>query len=164
MESFVIMTGYKSKRRHYRISDVDVLIIDAKELFLNFFFLLLLRFVIVIFPIQLYANESVAEHVGFARVFIDLLNENDNRPVFSQPLYNISLLESTGTGTSLLRIQVSRAHTHTHTYTISVRHVNKPYGGDPVLLQFSCFIGCDLLSDCTPSIHSLPNPIKHYDQ
>lgn len=74
-----------------------------------------MRFVIVIFPIQLYANESVAEHVGFARVFIDLLNENDNRPVFSQPLYNISLLESTGTGTSLLRIQVSRAHTHTHT-------------------------------------------------
>lgn len=32
------MTRYKSKRRHYRISDVDVLIIDAKELFLDFFF------------------------------------------------------------------------------------------------------------------------------
>ncbi|MCI4376817.1 hypothetical protein PGIGA_G00192640, partial [Pangasianodon gigas] len=59
------------------------------------------------YSFSLYANESVAEHVGFARVFIDLLNENDNRPVFSQPLYNISLLESTATGTSLLRIQAT---------------------------------------------------------
>lgn len=38
------MTGYKSKRRHYRISDVDVLIIDAKELFLNFFFFTFIAF------------------------------------------------------------------------------------------------------------------------
>ncbi|TST98564.1 Cadherin-23 [Bagarius yarrelli] len=58
------------------------------------------------YSFSLYANESVAEHAGFARVFIDLLNENDNRPIFSQTLYNISLLESTATGTSLLRIQL----------------------------------------------------------
>ncbi|CAL8258339.1 unnamed protein product [Lota lota] len=53
---------------------------------------------------SLYANESVSDHVGFARILIDLVNENDNRPIFSQPLYNISLPESTPTGTSLLRI------------------------------------------------------------
>ncbi|XP_060727466.1 cadherin-23-like [Tachysurus vachellii] len=59
------------------------------------------------YSFSLYANESVAEHVGFARVFIDLFNENDNRPVFSQTVYNISLLESTAPGTSLLRIQAT---------------------------------------------------------
>ncbi|GAA6098058.1 cadherin-23 isoform X1, partial [Tachysurus ichikawai] len=60
------------------------------------------------YSFSLYANESVAEHVGFARVFIDLFNENDNRPIFSQTLYNISLLESTAPGTSLLRIQSTK--------------------------------------------------------
>ncbi|KAL6487939.1 hypothetical protein MHYP_G00045650 [Metynnis hypsauchen] len=59
------------------------------------------------YSFSLYANESLSEHVGFARVFIDLINENDNRPVFSRTLYNISLLESTPTGTSLLQIQVN---------------------------------------------------------
>ncbi|KAL0178512.1 hypothetical protein M9458_027406, partial [Cirrhinus mrigala] len=53
----------------------------------------------------MYANESLSEHVGFARVFIDLINENDNRPIFSQALYNISLPESTPPGTSLLQIK-----------------------------------------------------------
>lgn len=56
---------------------------------------------------QLYANESVSDHVGFARVFIELINENDNRPIFSKPLYNISLPENTPPGTSLLRVLVS---------------------------------------------------------
>lgn len=56
---------------------------------------------------QLYANESMSDHVGFARVFIELINENDNRPIFSKPLYNISLPENTAPGTSLLRILVS---------------------------------------------------------
>ncbi|KAL4641300.1 cadherin-23 [Arapaima gigas] len=59
------------------------------------------------YSFSLYANESLLEHVGFARVFIDLINENDNRPVFSMALYNISLPESTASGTSLVRIQVS---------------------------------------------------------
>ncbi|XP_049336962.1 cadherin-23 isoform X2 [Astyanax mexicanus] len=59
------------------------------------------------YSFSLYANESLSEHVGFARVFIDLINENDNRPVFSQSLYNISLPESTPAGTSLLRIQAT---------------------------------------------------------
>ncbi|XDV49904.1 hypothetical protein PO909_019067 [Leuciscus waleckii] len=63
------------------------------------------------YSFSLYANESLSEHVGFARVFIDLINENDNRPIFSQALYNISLLESTAPGTSLLQIKVN---THTH--------------------------------------------------
>lgn len=79
-----------------------------------------LMFSVIVISTQLYANESVAEHVGFARVFIDLLNENDNRPVFSQALYNISLLESTATGTSLLRIQVRTHHLHTHTHYTQV--------------------------------------------
>lgn len=49
----------------------------------------------------------MSDHVGFARVFIELINENDNRPIFSKPLYNISLPENTAPGTSLLRILVS---------------------------------------------------------
>uniref|UniRef100_A0A8C4F1B8 Cadherin-23 n=1 Tax=Dicentrarchus labrax TaxID=13489 RepID=A0A8C4F1B8_DICLA len=56
------------------------------------------------YSFSLYANESMSDHVGFARVFIELLNENDNRPIFSQPLYNISLPENTPPGTSLIRI------------------------------------------------------------
>ncbi|GLD56116.1 cadherin-23 isoform X1, partial [Lates japonicus] len=56
------------------------------------------------FSFSLYANESMSDHVGFARVFIELINENDNRPIFSRPLYNISLPENTPPGTSLLRI------------------------------------------------------------
>uniref|UniRef100_A0A4W4GSM4 Cadherin-23 n=1 Tax=Electrophorus electricus TaxID=8005 RepID=A0A4W4GSM4_ELEEL len=57
------------------------------------------------YSFSLYANESQSEHVGFARVFIDLINENDNRPMFSSTLYNISLLESTPAGTTLLQIK-----------------------------------------------------------
>lgn len=49
----------------------------------------------------------MSDHVGFARVFIELINENDNRPIFSRPLYNISLPENTPPGTSLLRVLVS---------------------------------------------------------
>uniref|UniRef100_A0A8D3CSG3 Cadherin-23 n=1 Tax=Scophthalmus maximus TaxID=52904 RepID=A0A8D3CSG3_SCOMX len=56
------------------------------------------------FSFSLYANESMSDHVGFARVFIELINENDNRPIFSKPLYNISLPENTPPGTSLLRL------------------------------------------------------------
>ncbi|XP_062375049.1 cadherin-23 [Sardina pilchardus] len=56
------------------------------------------------YSFSLYANESLSEHVGFARVFIDLINENDNRPIFSSPLYNISLPEDTPPGTSLIQI------------------------------------------------------------
>jgi L-2-hydroxyglutarate oxidase LhgO len=51
----------------------------------------------------------MSDHVGFARIFIDLINENDNRPIFSQPVYNISLPENTPTGTPLIRILVSTA-------------------------------------------------------
>lgn len=61
---------------------------------------------------QLYANESISDHVGFARVFIDLINENDNRPIFSRPLYNITLPENTPLGTSMLRILVSILGNH----------------------------------------------------
>nr|XP_054605830.1 cadherin-23 isoform X1 [Nothobranchius furzeri] len=61
------------------------------------------------FSFSLYANESLAEHVGFARVFIDLINENDNRPIFSQPLYNISYPENTPVGTSLLQVLATDA-------------------------------------------------------
>ncbi|XP_068183037.1 cadherin-23 [Antennarius striatus] len=56
------------------------------------------------YSFSLYANESMSDHVGFARIFIELINENDNRPIFSRPLYNISLPENTPPGTSLLRI------------------------------------------------------------
>uniref|UniRef100_A0A8C7FVV4 Cadherin-23 n=1 Tax=Oncorhynchus kisutch TaxID=8019 RepID=A0A8C7FVV4_ONCKI len=57
------------------------------------------------YSFSLFANESMSDHVGFARIYIDLINENDNRPIFSKPLYNISLPENTPRGTSLLRIQ-----------------------------------------------------------
>ncbi|XP_060897001.1 cadherin-23-like [Labrus mixtus] len=59
------------------------------------------------YSFSLYANESMSDHVGFARVFIELINENDNRPIFSRPLYNISLPENTPPGTSLLRIMAT---------------------------------------------------------
>uniref|UniRef100_A0A8C5FTC8 Cadherin domain-containing protein n=1 Tax=Gadus morhua TaxID=8049 RepID=A0A8C5FTC8_GADMO len=59
------------------------------------------------YSFSLYANESMSDHVGFARIFIDLINENDNRPIFSQPVYNISLPENTPTGTPLIRILVN---------------------------------------------------------
>uniref|UniRef100_A0A3B3YUI8 Cadherin domain-containing protein n=1 Tax=Poecilia mexicana TaxID=48701 RepID=A0A3B3YUI8_9TELE len=62
------------------------------------------------FSFSLYANESMSDHVGFARVFIELINENDNRPIFSKPLYNISLPENTPPGTSLLLVLVSFSH------------------------------------------------------
>lgn len=58
---------------------------------------------------QLFANESVPDHVGFARVKINLINENDNRPVFSKALYNVSLFENTTVGTTVLQVHVSRS-------------------------------------------------------
>ncbi|XP_028825035.1 cadherin-23 isoform X6 [Denticeps clupeoides] len=59
------------------------------------------------YSFSLYANESLSEHVGFARVFIDLINENDNRPIFSSTVYNISLSEDTPLGMSLIQIKNS---------------------------------------------------------
>ncbi|TNN35520.1 Cadherin-23 [Liparis tanakae] len=56
------------------------------------------------YSFSLYANESMSDHVGFARVFIELVNDNDNRPIFSRPLYNISLPEDSRAGSSLLRV------------------------------------------------------------
>ncbi|KAK1905046.1 Cadherin-23 [Dissostichus eleginoides] len=63
------------------------------------------------YSFSLFANESMSDHVGFARIFIELINENDNRPIFSKPLYNISLPENTPPGTSLLRILVCNTET-----------------------------------------------------
>lgn len=79
------------------------------RILLHFLFILWCRVANIQLAIfsQLYANESMSDHVGFARVFIELINENDNRPIFSKPLYNISLPENTAPGTSLLRILVS---------------------------------------------------------
>uniref|UniRef100_A0A673J4Q0 Cadherin domain-containing protein n=1 Tax=Sinocyclocheilus rhinocerous TaxID=307959 RepID=A0A673J4Q0_9TELE len=74
------------------------------------------------YSFSLYANESLSEHVGFARVFINLINENDNRPIFSQTLYNISLLESTSAGTSLLQIKVT--HTDRFLQVYSFPYIN----------------------------------------
>ncbi|XP_037533900.1 cadherin-23 [Nematolebias whitei] len=56
------------------------------------------------FSYSLFANESMSDHVGFARVFIDLINENDNRPIFSKPLYNISLPENSPPGMAVLKV------------------------------------------------------------
>ncbi|XP_075389513.1 cadherin-23 isoform X2 [Tenrec ecaudatus] len=53
---------------------------------------------------DLFANESVPDHVGYAKVKIALINENDNRPIFSQPLYNVSLHENVTVGTSVLTV------------------------------------------------------------
>ncbi|XP_071071946.1 cadherin-23 isoform X2 [Dasypus novemcinctus] len=56
------------------------------------------------YDFDLFANESVPDHVGYAKVKITLINENDNRPVFSQPLYNVSLYENVTVGTSVLTV------------------------------------------------------------
>lgn len=73
---------------------------------------------------QLFANESMSDHVGFARVFIEIINENDNRPIFSRPLYNISLPENTPPGTSLLRILVSSLGNHCAVFTLAENVIN----------------------------------------
>ncbi|XP_006170164.1 cadherin-23 isoform X1 [Tupaia chinensis] len=56
------------------------------------------------YDFDLFANESVPDHVGYAKVKIALINENDNRPIFSQPLYNVSLYENATVGTSVLTV------------------------------------------------------------
>nr|XP_042122361.1 cadherin-23 isoform X7 [Peromyscus maniculatus bairdii] len=56
------------------------------------------------YDFDLFANESVPDHVGYAKVKITLINENDNRPIFSQPLYNVSLYENITVGTSVLTV------------------------------------------------------------
>uniref|UniRef100_A0A8B9RS20 Cadherin-23 n=1 Tax=Accipiter nisus TaxID=211598 RepID=A0A8B9RS20_9AVES len=59
------------------------------------------------YEFSLFANESVPDHVGFARVKINLINENDNRPIFSKALYNISLFENTTVGTTILQVHAT---------------------------------------------------------
>ncbi|KAM4033934.1 cadherin-23 isoform 2-T3 [Anomaloglossus baeobatrachus] len=56
------------------------------------------------YEFSLFANESVLDHVGFSQVKINLINENDNRPIFSQVLYNITLYENVTVGTTILRV------------------------------------------------------------
>nr|XP_016847668.1 PREDICTED: cadherin-23 isoform X1 [Anolis carolinensis]XP_016847669.1 PREDICTED: cadherin-23 isoform X1 [Anolis carolinensis] len=56
------------------------------------------------YEFSLFANESLPDHVGFARVKINLINENDNRPIFSQVLYNITLFENVTVATTVLRV------------------------------------------------------------
>uniref|UniRef100_A0A8C0XQH5 Cadherin-23 n=1 Tax=Castor canadensis TaxID=51338 RepID=A0A8C0XQH5_CASCN len=56
------------------------------------------------YDFDLFANESVPDHAGYAKVKITLINENDNRPIFSQPLYNVSLYENVTVGTSVLTV------------------------------------------------------------
>ncbi|XP_032868636.1 cadherin-23 isoform X2 [Amblyraja radiata] len=56
------------------------------------------------YQFSLFANETFSDHVGFARVQIDLVNENDNRPVFSLPLYNVSLYENATVGMMLVHV------------------------------------------------------------
>ncbi|XP_072279273.1 cadherin-23-like [Pyxicephalus adspersus] len=56
------------------------------------------------YEFSLFANESVSDHVGFSKVKINLINENDNRPIFSQPLYNITLYENVTVGTTILSV------------------------------------------------------------
>uniref|UniRef100_A0A4W3GSP8 Cadherin-23 n=1 Tax=Callorhinchus milii TaxID=7868 RepID=A0A4W3GSP8_CALMI len=55
------------------------------------------------YEFSLFANETASDHVGFARVKINLINENDNRPVFSQPLYNVNLFENASVGITVIR-------------------------------------------------------------
>ncbi|XP_072347528.1 cadherin-23 isoform X2 [Scyliorhinus torazame] len=53
------------------------------------------------YEFSLFANETSSDHVGFARVKIALMNENDNRPKFSRSLYNVSLFENASVGLSV---------------------------------------------------------------
>uniref|UniRef100_A0A663N5R5 Cadherin related 23 n=1 Tax=Athene cunicularia TaxID=194338 RepID=A0A663N5R5_ATHCN len=59
------------------------------------------------YEFSLFANESIPDHVGFARVKINLINENDNRPIFSKALYNVSLFENTTVGTTVLQVHAT---------------------------------------------------------
>uniref|UniRef100_A0A8C3PLZ9 Cadherin-23 n=1 Tax=Calidris pygmaea TaxID=425635 RepID=A0A8C3PLZ9_9CHAR len=59
------------------------------------------------YEFSLFANESIPDHVGFARVKISLINENDNRPIFSKALYNVSLFENATVGTTVLQVHAT---------------------------------------------------------
>ncbi|KAM4636899.1 cadherin-23 [Discoglossus pictus] len=59
------------------------------------------------YEFSLFANESMLDHVGYSRVKIDLINENDNRPIFSRSLYNISLYENVTVGTTILKVSAT---------------------------------------------------------
>ncbi|XP_075073149.1 cadherin-23 [Mixophyes fleayi] len=59
------------------------------------------------YEFSLFANESVLDHVGFSQVKINLINENDNRPIFSQSLYNITLYENVTVGTTILSVSAT---------------------------------------------------------
>ncbi|NXT17396.1 CAD23 protein, partial [Syrrhaptes paradoxus] len=59
------------------------------------------------YKFSLFANESVPDHVGFARVKINLINENDNRPIFSKALYNVSLFENATVGITVLQVHAT---------------------------------------------------------
>lgn len=63
--------------------------------------------------------------MGYAKVKIALINENDNRPVFSRPLYNVSLHENVTVGTSVLTVLVSPALLQGH------RALGKSMGRQP---------------------------------
>ncbi|KAM6106069.1 LOW QUALITY PROTEIN: cadherin-23 [Pterocles gutturalis] len=59
------------------------------------------------YEFSLFANESIPDHVGFARVKINLINENDNRPIFSKALYNVSLFENATVGITVLQVHAT---------------------------------------------------------
>nr|XP_014343935.1 PREDICTED: cadherin-23 [Latimeria chalumnae] len=59
------------------------------------------------YEFSLFANETASDHVGFATVRIDLINENDNRPIFSQLLYNVSLFENATVGMTVLSVSAT---------------------------------------------------------
>ncbi|XP_078716087.1 cadherin-23 [Lampetra fluviatilis] len=56
------------------------------------------------YNLTLFANETSGKHWGSARVRIVLINENDNRPIFSLPLYNVSVWENATLGTSVVQV------------------------------------------------------------
>ena len=56
---------------------------------------------------------------GTAMVYVEVLDVNDNRPIFLQNSYETSILETVAQGTSILQVHTLTYSTHTlmHTFT-----------------------------------------------
>ena len=55
-------------------------------------------------------------------MFVEVLDVNDNRPIFLQNSYEASVLENVANGTSVLQVLTHGAHAYTHAH--KHRHVH----------------------------------------
>ncbi|XP_019635319.1 PREDICTED: cadherin-23-like [Branchiostoma belcheri] len=57
--------------------------------------------------LEIFANETNGDKYGHATITINLINENDHRPTFTQSTYSLTVEENVPIGTSLLNVSAS---------------------------------------------------------